>query len=94
MAKIWDNKEHKEVEVKNLKNLRFDSAPGFQFFAHRAYKMKGYAVTEKTTGASVSSGAPKMKTAIEWADSLIDRFGVNGLRKAIQRAMDERSKYE
>jgi hypothetical protein len=91
MAIIAD-KDFKEVEVKNLKNLTFPEAPGFKFFLHRSHLEKGFSITEETSGACICREQRTMKLAIEEAKYRLEFWGVKKFKTAVKNAIEKRRK--
>jgi hypothetical protein len=87
MATVYNWKDKKEVQVKNLRNVRFSCAPNYQFFVHKSLGGKGYSITEKISGAAVISCSATVKSTIEWAERIIKNVGKAGLDKAVAQAI-------
>jgi hypothetical protein len=87
MAIVYDWKDKKEVEVRNLKNVKFSSVPEYQFFVHKSLRGKGYALTEKISGTAVVAKCETVKSVIEWSENIIKHVGKSGLDKAVAQAI-------
>lgn len=87
MAIVYNWEKKCEVEVRNLKNIKYPSVPEYQFFAHRSIDGKGFTVTEKISGAAVIAKGKTMKSVIEWAGRIIASVGKPGLDKAVAQAI-------
>lgn len=90
MPTVYDRKNKKEVQVKNLKNVTFSCAPGYQFFVHKAIGFNGYTLTEKISGVAVIANGATPKSVIEWAERLLKKVGKVELDKAVAHAILEK----
>ena len=88
LKKIYDKGKKKFVNTGVLKNLTFRAAPGFKFFLHRSLKVKGFSVTEESSGCCVIAAAKSKTAAINGARSLLQFQGVERLKQAITKAVE------
>ena len=89
VARIWDREKRCWVEVKPLKFLTFRAAPGFKFFLSKAYKEKGFVMTETITGARVTFPRASKTAAIRESRNKIKFTGIDLFQRAIRKALLE-----
>jgi hypothetical protein len=92
MAKVFSQRDRKWVEVKNLKNLTFESHPGYEFFVHRTIEDHGvgFTVTEKTSGCAVVHSNGKMEDVVIKAKERLNEVSPEFLKDAVKRAIEKR----